>query len=89
MIYTYTFPREIKDPPFLIRQPGGKTLIAITVPATTELFLFDGKGFHPLDNGIRGTTPFDIGFVDDPQKISLIVGDGRFLRNFRFTQSHL
>jgi hypothetical protein len=86
MIYTYTFPREIKDPPFLIRQPGGKTLIAITVPATRELFLFDGKGFHPLDNGIRGTTPFDIGFVDDPQKISLIVGDGRFLRNFRFTQ---
>lgn len=86
LIYNYSFRREITAPPFLVRIPGEKPMLGVTIPATRELFLFDGKGARKMEPGIRGTTPFDLGYVDHPRRVSLIVGNGKFLRNYRLTK---
>lgn len=86
LTYSYAFRREIATPPFLIRGNGSKVMIGFVVPETNELFLFDKKGYRELESGIRGNTPFDIGILDSRTHLSLVVGAGKFLKNYRLPQ---
>jgi len=83
MVYSYAFRREILHPPFLLHGLEGKVMIGYVVPETNELFLFDKNGFKELESGIRGNTPFDIGFLDNEANLSLVVGSGKFVKNYR------
>jgi hypothetical protein len=83
MIYSYAFRREITNPPFVLHGEGGKSMIGYVVPETNELFLFDHKGFHELESGIRGNTPFDLGYLENDAQLNLIVGAGKVLKNYR------
>jgi hypothetical protein len=58
-------------------------MIGYVVPETNELFLFDQNGYRELESGIRGNTPFDVGFLENNAQLNLVVGAGRFLKNYR------
>jgi hypothetical protein len=84
--YSYTFRREISNPPFLLHGRDGKAMIGYVVPETNELFLFDQYGFHELESGIRGNTPFDLGFLENLGQMNLVVGAGKYLKNYRLAK---
>ncbi|MCX6279860.1 MAG: hypothetical protein NT004_17460 [Bacteroidetes bacterium] len=86
LIYSYAFRRDIRNDPFILHGPGGKALVGFVVPETNELFLFDHKGYCELESGIRGNTPFDIGILEKGRPMSLIVGAGRIVKNYRLSK---
>ncbi|MCX6306636.1 MAG: DUF3352 domain-containing protein [Bacteroidetes bacterium] len=83
MIYTYAFRREISNPPFLLHGSEGKVMIGYVVPETNEMFLFDHNGYRELESGIRGNTPFDVGYLENDAQLNLVVGAGKILKNYR------
>ncbi|MCX6268366.1 MAG: DUF3352 domain-containing protein [Bacteroidetes bacterium] len=83
LIYSYAFRREINHPPFLLHGREGKVMIGYVVPETNELFLFDHNGYRELESGIRGNTPFDLGYLENDAQLNLVVGTGKFLKNYR------
>jgi hypothetical protein len=86
MIYSYGFRREINHPPFVLHGSEGKVMIGYVVPETNELFLFDQNGYRELESGIRGNTPFDIGYLENEAQLNLLVGAGKMLKNYRLTK---
>jgi len=86
LIYSYTFRRQMEQPPFLLRTPGGKVMLGFVEPDTRELFLFDNHGFREMETGIRGTTAFDIVDMENNGQSNLIVGAGKILKNYRLTK---
>jgi len=83
LIYSYSFRREISSPPFLLHGVAGKVMIGYVVPETNELYLFDQNGYRELESGIRGNTPFDVGYLENNSQLNLLVGAGKYLRNYR------
>jgi hypothetical protein len=83
LIYSYAFRREISNPPFLLHGSDGKAMIGFVVPETNELFLFDQNGYRELASGIRGNTPFDLGYLENGSQLNLLVGAGKMLKNYR------
>ncbi|MCX6286551.1 MAG: hypothetical protein NTY96_05505 [Bacteroidetes bacterium] len=84
LIYSYVFRREITRAPFVLHDRlNNISLIGVTIPETGELFLFDSKGYYPMEPGIYGTTAFDIGHMDNEQSLNVVVGSGSYLRNYR------
>jgi len=83
LIYSYAFRREISHPPFLLHGIDGRPMLGYVVPETNELFLFDQNGYHELESGIRGNTPFDLGYLENDVQLNLVVGAGKFLKNYR------
>ncbi|MEI7898088.1 MAG: DUF3352 domain-containing protein [bacterium] len=83
LVYSYAFRRDISYPPFLLHGNDGKAMIGYVVPETNELFLFDHNGYRELESGIRGNTPFEIGFLENEAQLNLVVGAGKFLKNYR------
>ncbi|MDP1621954.1 MAG: hypothetical protein Q8M08_06405 [Bacteroidales bacterium] len=86
LIYSYAFRREISNSPFLLHDSDGKAMIGYVVPETNELFLFDRNGYRELESGIRGNTPFDMGFLENDTQQNLVVGAGKVLKNYRLPQ---
>jgi hypothetical protein len=86
LIYSYAFRREMKNDPFLLHGADGKAMIGFVVPETNELFLFDQHGYRELESGIRGNTQFDLGILVKDQPMSLIVGAGKLVKNYRLTK---
>jgi len=86
LIYSYGFRREITNPPFVLHAPGGKVMIGFVAPETNELYLFDQNGYREMESGIRGNTPFDIGRLEPVNQLNLVVGSGKFIKNYRLTQ---
>ncbi|MEI7724450.1 MAG: DUF3352 domain-containing protein [Bacteroidota bacterium] len=83
LIYSYAFRREISNPPFLLHGNDGKAMIGFVVPETNELFLFDSHGCRELESGIRGNTPYDLGYLENDAQMNLLVGAGKLLKNYR------
>ncbi|MFZ4522587.1 MAG: DUF3352 domain-containing protein [Bacteroidales bacterium] len=86
LIYTYAFRREISNPPFLLHGKDEKVMIGYVVPETNELFLFNNNGYYELESGIRGNTPFDLGYLENDSQLNLLVGAGKFLKNYRLSK---
>jgi len=87
LIYSYVFRREINGEPFVLRdQKNKQIMIGITIPQTGELYLFDSKGYYPMESGIGGNTPFDIGHLEEGNSLNLLVGAGKYLRNYRLPE---
>lgn len=83
LVYTYSFRRDVTSPPFLIRLPDQRIMVGLRTPETNELSLFDMQGNREMGSGIRGNTPFDLGYLTDHPGLSLVVGYGKFLRCYR------
>ena len=86
LVYSYMFRHVITNPPFLLPGTDGKVMIGFVMPETNELFLFDRNGYHELESGIRGNTPFDIGHLESPNKLSLLVGAGKYLKCYHLPE---
>ena len=86
LIYSYSLRREILTPPFVIKTPEHKVLFGMVAPETNELFLFNRYGYQELEPGIRGNTPFQIGHVGSGEIMNLIVGSGKYVKNYRLTK---
>jgi hypothetical protein len=86
LVYSYAFRREIVQPPFLVHGKSGKAMVGYVVPETNELFLFNEHGYSELESGIRGNTPFDVGFLQNESDLNLLVGAGKFLKNYRLSK---
>lgn len=84
--YIYSFRRDISTPPFLIKLPDGKKFIAFLSEVSNEIFLFGNKGLIPTDPGIHGNTPFDIDYVTDRKNLELVIGSGKYLRDYRLSK---
>ena len=83
LVYSYVFRREITRAPFVIHDiANNASMIGVTIPETGELFLFDSKGYYPMEPGVYGTTPFDISHIEDERYMNLVVGSGSYLRNY-------
>ena len=83
LVYSYVFRREITRPPFVLHDRlNNIALIGVTIPETGELFLFDSKGYYPMEPGVYGNTPFDIGHLENENSLNLVVGSGSYLRNY-------
>jgi hypothetical protein len=70
----------------MVRAVNGKKYIGVFSPSTREVFLFDGHGLVETEPAIRGTTPFDIGNLENRSHINLVIGNGKNLKCFRLTQ---
>lgn len=86
LVYSYAFRRDMKNAPFLLNRDNRKSAVGYVVPETNELFLFDEKGYHELDPGIRGSTPFDIGQLQPGKEPSLVVGQGKWIKNYHLSK---
>jgi hypothetical protein len=87
LIYSYLFRRELSHAPFVIRDRENYiSRIGVTIPETGEIFLFDSKGYFPLDPSIYGTTPFDLGKLEDDGTMNLVIGAGSWLRTYRVVE---
>jgi hypothetical protein len=84
--YSYSFRREIADPPFMVESPDGDIYIGFVSSATNEIFLFGKKGLIQTDAGIRGNTPFDIGRLTSQRYEEIIIGAGKYVRAYRLSQ---
>ena len=85
LIYFYTFRHDV-SPPHLIKTLSDKIFIGIVSPTTNEVFLFDRHGYVEIESGVQGTTPFDIGTLEREYKLNLVIGSGKYVKNFRLTQ---
>jgi hypothetical protein len=85
-IYSHNFLHEV-PPPHLLKTVNGTSYIGIFSPSTREVFLFDDKGLVETAPAIRGTTPFDIGNLENKRHVNLVIGAGRNVKCFRLTQN--
>jgi hypothetical protein len=85
LTYSYKFPHLVSTPLF-VRTVNGKSYIGVFSPAGREIYLFDKDGIVDTESAIRGTTPFDIGNLEDKDQLNLVIGSGRNLKCFRLTQ---
>ncbi|MBC8462120.1 MAG: hypothetical protein H8D67_29485 [Deltaproteobacteria bacterium] len=65
---------------------NGKTFIGIISPTSNEVFLFDRHGYVEIESGVKGTTPFDIGTLEDKNRLNLVIGAGKMVKGFRLTR---
>jgi hypothetical protein len=86
LTYSYEFRRDIATPPFLLHGKDRKAMIGFVVPETNEMFLFDRYGYYELGPGLKGNTPFEIGFLLSDTVMNLIAGSGKLLKNFKLPQ---
>jgi len=82
LIYFYTFRHDVSSPS-LVKTLNGKTFIGIVSPSTSEVFLFDRHGYVEIESGVTGSTPFDIGTLEDRYHLDLVIGSGKKLKAFR------
>ncbi len=82
LIYFYSFRHDVSSPN-LVKTLHGKTFIGIISPTTNEVFLFDRHGYVEIESGVTGTTPFDIGTLEDRNRLNLVIGAGKTLKAFR------
>lgn len=87
LLYFYSFRREITQPPFVIKAPNGQKLICFVDEITNEVYIFGKKGLIQTAPGIHGNTLFDIGYLTNHQNPELIIGWGKYLRNYRLMQN--
>ncbi|MFH1160019.1 MAG: hypothetical protein V1733_03615 [bacterium] len=85
LIYFYTFRHDV-SPPQLVKTLNGKTFIGFISPATNEVFLFDRQGYMEIESGVQGTTPFDIGTLEEENRLNLLIGAGKQVKCFRLTE---
>ena len=76
-----TFPAGTSSP-FLIHFPSGENKLGMVSPKTSDIYIFGKKGLMPVDPVIRGNTRFDIGLLDAEKGTSLVIGSGKFVKNF-------
>ena len=85
LLYDYTFP-PFTESPFTVILPNGDLRIGAVSTKTGDVYLFGKKGLISLDPVIRGNTPFEIGVIDHEQGTSLIIGAGKYIKNFLLTK---
>ena len=85
LIYFYSFRHDV-SPPNLVKTLNGKTFIGIISPTSNEVFLFDRHGYVEIESGVKGTTPFDIGTLEDKNRLNLVIGAGKMVKGFRLTR---
>lgn len=83
--YSYDL-KETTGAPVLLPLPGGKTLIGMTAAGSGAKFLFDGSGLLPLPPGIKGNSEFDIGRLEGINRLNLVTGSGRVVKNYRLPE---
>jgi hypothetical protein len=81
LLYDFSFP-PTTGKPFMVKFPDGEMHIGAITPKTGDVFLFGKNGTIYLDPVIRGNTPFDLGILDPDLGTSILIGDGKYVRNF-------
>jgi hypothetical protein len=81
LLFDYTFPSQILTP-FILNSPSGEILIGTVSPKSGDIYLFGKKGLLTIDPSIRGNTPFDISIIDPDQGTSLLIGAGKYIKNW-------
>ncbi|NQV03234.1 MAG: hypothetical protein HQ542_11350, partial [Bacteroidia bacterium] len=82
LIYFYSFRHDVSRPN-LVKTLNDRTFIGIISPTTNEVFLFDRYGYVEIESGVKGTTPFDIGTLEDKDHVNLVIGAGKIVKGFR------
>jgi hypothetical protein len=83
LLYTYVFRREITVAPYLIQLPDGKRWLGAVSGPANEVYLFGQSGVLEMEPGIRGNTGFSVGTFGSEKYWNLVVGSGRFLKDYR------
>ena len=86
LIYSYSFPHEIRTAPILFEIPGDKKYIGVFSEPTKEIYLFGKNGLIPTDAVIRGTTGYDIGKMSATGGLEMIIGSEKNIRNYHLSQ---
>jgi hypothetical protein len=81
LLYNYAFPTQVV-PPFIMTSSSGETLIGTVSPKSGDIYLFGQKGLLTIDPAIRGNTPFDLREIDPEQGTNLLIGAGKYIRNY-------
>ena len=83
LLYSYVLTRTITFPPWLITLPDGTRIIGVLSASPGGIYLFGKDGIIDTKAGITGNTPFDIGDLSGDGYWDLLIGDGKFLKNYR------
>ena len=75
------------EAPFMIALPSGEIQLGVVSPKTSDIFLFGKNGLIALDPIIRGTTGFDIGILEQEKGTSLVIGSGKYVKNFLLSKN--
>jgi hypothetical protein len=86
LIYNTTFPRAINKPLLLFDLSSNERYTGILSESTREIFLFGRNGLITTDPVIRGTTQFDVGHLVKKGPLNIIIGSGRFVKNYRLAK---
>jgi succinate dehydrogenase flavin-adding protein (antitoxin of CptAB toxin-antitoxin module) len=81
LLFNFTFPTRVV-PPFMMNSPSGEILMGTVSPKTGDIYLFGKKGLLTIDPAIRGNTPFDLQVIDPDQGTSLVIGAGKYIKNW-------
>jgi hypothetical protein len=81
ILFEYSFPSLVL-PPFIIKTSSGEIMLGAVSPKTGDVYLFGKKGLMTIDPAIRGNTLFDIRVLNPELGTSLIIGAGKYLKNY-------
>ena len=81
LLYDYNFPTPVLRL-VMMKPPSGEILMGTVSPKSGDIYLFGKKGLLAIDPAIRGNTPFDTRIIDPEQGINLLIGAGKYIKNY-------
>jgi hypothetical protein len=66
----------------MLKSPSGDILLGAVSQKSGDIYLFGKKGLLTVDRAIRGNTPFDLRIINPDLGTSLVIGTGKYVRNY-------
>jgi len=82
LIYSYEFKYDITIRPIFFKGKGNRNFLAVVSAKEKKVYIFDKNGLAFTDLGIKGTSEFITGSLNNDERINLIIGSNNKLMNY-------
>ena len=80
--YTYAFSHNITIQPIFFKGKGNRNFLAVVCAKEEKVYIFDKNGLVFTDLGIKGTSEFITGSLNNDDNTNLIIGSGNKVLNY-------
>lgn len=80
--FSYTFKHDIEIQPIFFKGKGNRNFLAVVSAREEKVYIFHKNGLAFTDLGIKGTSEFITGSLNNDDKVNLIIGSGNKLMNY-------
>ncbi len=81
-VYSYQFKNDITIQPIFFKGKGNRNFLAVVSAKEEKVYIFDKNGLAFTDLGIKGTSEFITGSLNNDDRINLIIGSNNKLMNY-------